>query len=279
MSKMNFIKDKSNIGRTLIFILIGAIFTINFGAPVYLWIRFGENLEIVNFWYFDIFYGYLACAYLFIAFCIWIEKEHLEIFHIDRVSLIVFIFSSNYFFRHQYNVPNEKLFLVIISFAGILAAIVLAKNWQRIPQTNFRWVIIGLLMTSIILIPANYIDYVANYTYSDTKFDLLQWTTTSIVYNLSFVSVLEEFLFRGFLWGYLRKMEWDERIIFFIQSILFWVMHISKIPSPLVLLVLLPTITLVYSMLAKYSRQVFPSMISHTVYNMFVSVAWRILKF
>jgi len=54
------------------------------------------------------------------------------------------------------------------------------------------------------------------------------WLTIFPIFmaQLCNAATLEEPLFRGFLWGYLRLQGWNEKWIWLFQALLFWVGHI-----------------------------------------------------
>ena len=88
-----------------------------------------------------------------------------------------------------------------------------------------------------------------------------------IIYNLSFGALIEETLFRGVLWGYLRGLNWKENKIIWTQGILFWMAHLNEISNPVTFFIAVPIGTIVFSLLARHSKQVLPSIIAHTVMN------------
>jgi membrane protease YdiL (CAAX protease family) len=237
-----------------------------------------NNHETVSLRYAQLKYTTLVFSYLFLAFCMLLEKENLENFHIDKASLLIFSCTAIPFFRPILNISGENYALVSIAASGVLIFFVLYQNWSKIPSPNFYWTLIGILITCIILIPANYINYLAYSSVGNAKFDILEKSIHDLIYNLSFVSVAEEMIFRGFLWGYLRLMGWSEKKAFVIQFVLFWAGHAFQITtSPLTFFISTPIISLVVSYLTYRSKQIFPSIISHTLYNTFIATFWRLI--
>ena len=84
-------------------------------------------------------------------------------------------------------------------------------------------------------------------------------------FTLSFISPFEEIITRGVFWGQLRKWNFDENKIFWLQAVLFWFLHGWQISTPISFFITLPIITLIFSLLVRNSKQLFPSIVSHTL--------------
>ena len=97
------------------------------------------------------------------------------------------------------------------------------------------------------------------------------------IYDLSYVAPIEEILFRGLLWGYLVRVGWKEDKVFWFQAVLFWISHISRIEYPVSFFITIPISTIVFSILVRYSKQLFPSIIAHTVLNTLVPIVLFLL--
>lgn len=95
-----------------------------------------------------------------------------------------------------------------------------------------------------------------------------------IIYELSFGVPVEEILFRGFLWGYFRRRGWEEGRVFWVQGILFWILHWDRLMTPLVFFLGIPVIVLAASGLTLRSKQVFPAILSHLITNAVTAILW-----
>ncbi|HXQ38715.1 MAG TPA: CPBP family intramembrane glutamic endopeptidase [Anaerolineales bacterium] len=218
-------------------------------------------------------YTYIAIIYLLIALLILLEKKNLHEFNLDRLSLIILVSSS--VFRRRLGVANEFIFLLLISVAGLAVFIIALLNWANIPRTNSRWVIIGLFVACISLLPISLIESFqlpTNPNNSPGPYGMFWDTIRRAIYDLSFTAPIEEILFRGFVWGYLRKLNWDIHKVFLAQGVLFWLSHIGRIGSSLTFFFSIPILTYISSELTKRSGQVSPSIISHLIINTMVSV-------
>ena len=153
---------------------------------------------------------------------------------------------------------------------GLSLLIVCAVNWKKIPQTNLRWAIIGLLSCALV-IPLAFIEshlvekYASSSILYQTKF--FSYATQNFLYTTSFVAPYEEIMVRGILWGQLRRWNIPDSRIIWIQGFLFWFLHFWQILTPVTFFLTIPALTLIVSLLVKYSRQLFPSFIAHTLIN------------
>jgi membrane protease YdiL (CAAX protease family) len=142
-----------------------------------------------------------------------------------------------------------------------------------VPRTNLIWSIKGAVAAILVLLPIAIIEslqqnnsmYVSPY---DMRYGSVLFAIRQFVYQFAFVSPFEEIIFRGYLWGYLRRFGWKENRILLVQAVLFWFVHLGYIKMyPITFFITIPIITIIFSLLTRYSKQVFPSMIAHTIIN------------
>ncbi len=87
-------------------------------------------------------------------------------------------------------------------------------------------------------------------------------------YQTGYAAVSEEPLFRGFLWGYLRKGGWSDGWICLFQAGLFMLGHIYYLNSlPISFWIIVPTGGLVLGWLAWRSRSIATSISAHATLN------------
>jgi membrane protease YdiL (CAAX protease family) len=222
-------------------------------------------------------YAYFIFMYLTISILICIEIRNLEDFHIEKFTLFIFIVSS--LWRRRLGIDGEIFFLVIIGLIGIFTAIIVFKHRSRISRTSLRWAVAGILVGAISFLPMKIID--------SLHFSLIQLPpgqrildmfplplaiVRQIIYFLSVGVAIEELLFRGFLWGYLHRLGWTEKRVFWVQAGLFWGMHLAQLITPLNFFLAVPIAILAYSVLTLRSKQVFPSLLSHLTINTLLSL-------
>ena len=99
---------------------------------------------------------------------------------------------------------------------------------------------------------------------------------TGFIAGLLTAGVYEEPLFRGFLWGRLRKASWEEKGVWLVQAGLFWVSHLYyAITEPYSFWISVPMAGLVLGLLAWRSRSIAWAMVAHAVANS----VWQIVVY
>lgn len=225
-----------------------------------------------NLFYKTVYYYFLITTYILVIVVLVIEKGNLEIFNFDRVSLIALALTG----VDPYNlkIPYEgryKVFCVALSSILLLCCVI---NWRKIPKTKLNWAMLGIL-SFIFVIPLAFAEsiQIAKYAESNELF-----AKTPVVFALSnfffyfkFIGPFEEVVFRGVLWGQLRKWDINENRIFWVQGCLFFFSHGLRLSEPITFFIALPIVTVIFSLLVRYSKQLFPSIVSHTLLDTFIS--------
>lgn len=86
--------------------------------------------------------------------------------------------------------------------------------------------------------------------------------------QLAFAASLEEPLFRGLLWGYLRDRDWPEKRVFAAVVALFWIAHFYYIAGvPISFWLVVPLCSIVFTCLAWRSRSIGTTMMAHALTN------------
>jgi membrane protease YdiL (CAAX protease family) len=251
---------KKHIIPVLLILLIVFIGYINYIYPINTTVQSGEPS------YGAFRYIVLIFSYILIIFTLLIEKENLEVFNIDNVTLLTLSLIGVVVVK--LHVPYEEYYRATCKLLGVIVAIYSLLNWKRLPKTKLSWVLLGMLSCAIAF-PLAFIQL--------TQIEKLDsnnlFTTKPIVYVLSnFFFALtfapfEELVIRGVLWGQLRKWNIGENNIIWLQGIIFWLLHGYQISTPISFFISLPIMTIVFSLLVKYSKQLFPSIVSHVLIN------------
>lgn len=210
---------------------------------------------------------------------VWLEIDHLGEFHLDYGTLLAVIVGG-FLFHGGFGVPGERFFITLawIISLGILVALV--RNRSKIPKTNMHWLAIGFLIACLFLIPTTFLESLQAQKWAGSipsSGNLLIIAIRNISFQLSFVSPLEEIIFRGFVWGYMRRMGWSENRAFWGQALLFWLSHITKIGTPITFFITIPIGIVFFSLLTRYSKQLAPSIVMHTIINAFLPISIYLL--
>lgn len=211
-----------------------------------------------------ILYANVILIYLYIAGLVWWKVENLSQFHLDQSSISAVIFFS--FFRTGLGIQNEEIYSWVILMVTLVILMGCVKNWHSIPKTRWSWVGISLLCV-ILVIPISVVESL-QYSAMKSAANPVMILIEKIFDNLSFVTLIEEIMFRGILWKYLRNLGFREDTAFWGQAIVFWLFHAWKIVgTPISFFITIPMTTLAVSFLVYKSKQVFPSIVLHTLLN------------
>jgi membrane protease YdiL (CAAX protease family) len=220
-------------------------------------------------------------TYLLTAILICWERERLEDFHIDGLALwliilfkplqtlILVLLSRN----HPLAFPNPLCFFIWGIAIGL--ALSLRSSKSILPQYNkssFRWFGIGALagMATAILLgyPLSLQIDKSRITQRPEVISVFFSSIPVFLYQIGYAAVSEEPLFRGFLWGYLRKLKWKEAWIWLFQAGLFSLAHIYYINKyPYSFWIVVPVGALVMGFMAWCSRSISTSMATHGALN------------
>ncbi|MBN2394131.1 MAG: CPBP family intramembrane metalloprotease [Anaerolineae bacterium] len=220
-------------------------------------------------------------TYFLTACLIWWERERLADFHIDTlaVSLIILfkpiqtlLLTLSEYAADPAAFPQWGGILIWMIAAALFVAMRLSRpRMARISRSSVRWfgggLLVGLLTAAILGYPMSF--QVDNVPASlPGVFPLTFMILRQVLYQLGYAAVTEEPLFRGFLWGYLRKAGWKNVWIWLFQTGLFMVAHIYYINQlPISFWIIVPISTLVLGALAWRSKTISASLGAHTMMN------------
>ncbi len=222
-------------------------------------------------------------TYLFTAGLIIWERKNLRAFHIDGLALWIIILFK----------PLET---VILAFWGFESSALALPNWPglaiwaialaltlvivragvgKIRAKSLSWFGLGIAVGAI---TAVFLGYAHSFQVLPGQFDprtelpaLFTFTLVRFPQQLGYAAVMEEPLFRGFLWGYLRHLGWKDFWIWLFQAGLFILGHIYYLNGLLLsFLVIAPAGGLVVGLLAWRSRSIAASMAAHATLNALV---------
>jgi len=172
---------------------------------------------------------------------------------VGQVIYVIATYALSYIFfltvpteeRHVYNLcrPNRKT-IVMVVFVALLATVLNIVVWHFWFGLAFEE--IGNIAVFMVISP----------------FVLIMMITVQFLLN----ALPEEFLFRGFFWGYSRKSKSSEVSILCIQTILFWGAHyyyFSK-PGPWIMVLLMG---LIFGAVAWKTKSLFLSALVHACVN------------
>jgi membrane protease YdiL (CAAX protease family) len=223
---------------------------------------------------------YQVITYLLIAYLIFLEKDNLRTFHIDRISIMIFLLFRTILFINWRSVGYLDFAILGIN---IITAIVLFTKLRNgvmrepILLRNIGWIIVGLFFGTIYF-GIQFFTVLFIFTGKPTIYlNFFQIQSIGLflfgfVRSLGNEAIDEEPIFRGFLWGYLRQIGLNEKWIWIIQGFLFWTAHSSQLLFGQISFWFGLPFGLLLGWLSWRSRSITSSMSAHAIFNTAVSV-------
>jgi len=137
---------------------------------------------------------------------------------------------------------------------------------------DLKWALLGgLAGLGVVLITSYPMSFSINQIDSRSRTSVISTLSNgfvAILYQIGYAAVSVEPVFRGFLWGILRKIGWRDVWIWLFQAGLFSLAYLYYInTSPLSFWFVIPFGALVMGWLVWRSRSIATSMIAHGVWN------------
>jgi membrane protease YdiL (CAAX protease family) len=224
---------------------------------------------------------YQVGTYFLIAFLIWWERQALADVHIDTLALVIILLikpvQTLILEYLRIDIPLAFPHPVGLSIWLIAIGLVIAM-WKsgyklvRIQARSWGWLGVGLLLGFLFSTLPNLGMFQTNAGFSGHDYTGLASLTSStgiaFIYQVGFAAISEETVFRGFLWGYLRRSGWQEIWVWLVQALLFMSAHLYfKDALPLNFWIVVPAAGLLLGLLAWRSRSLVAGMMAHAAYN------------
>ena len=197
---------------------------------------------------------FIIGTYLLAAVLIWWEREHLRDFWIDLAAGITFLL---------------QLFCFPIGIGLFRAMRRHQATFPSPPANIWRWALLGAVLAilcNIFVIAGLGIEPPGARGAQPAGFGYL---LPAIVLQITMAGVFEEPLFRGFLWGHLRRAHWKDGSIWLFQALLFTLGHVYYLQNeaigPWFIRIMLPA--LLIGFIAWRAKSIFASMVTHAFFN------------
>jgi membrane protease YdiL (CAAX protease family) len=218
---------------------------------------------------------YEVGTYLLTAVLIWSERDRLAENHVDRLALTILILGklvelllSGLRSPWGRYLAGDAYLLYLPVAAGLLVGLGLARTrLDRLGVRKWLWVVVAVVVGAF---TGAFCGWVARIGFGWRMSSSLAWDRVLILsaQQLLYAGIAEEPLFRGFLWGALRRKGWRDHRIWLAQAALFWLAHIYWLGrSPVSFWVIVPLGGLVFGLLAWRSRSIAVSMVAHGFVN------------
>ncbi len=216
------------------------------------------------------FVGLYLAFFIVIAMFIWNNRRNLTFYHLDKSSLFIFLVVGTIF--RAKGVDNFItlaleiiIFLCVVIFGiMLLCSKIKFETFSIVNKWNGLAVLSGILF-AIVKITVFKNTHMGSIS-EQSLFAYVSNFAMNVLAEMGATVIIEEAVFRGFLWGTLKNYKWQENKILFFQAFMFWSSHLDYWNS-LNMLVLLPIMSLLLGFLAKKSKSILPSIIVHAMYN------------
>lgn len=217
------------------------------------------------------FVGLFLAYYVIVAALIWNNRNNLISYHMDKIAIYLFLLFGTFFRVREFD-SYISLFLemTIILFVAIFWFMLTISKIKLRPIKGINmWNGIAILLGVGVAVLKLLIDQKTNVlSFQNSTFIVYAVTfLLNLVSAVGTAGIIEEPIYRGFLWGTLRNLKWQENRILVFQGILFWISHLSYLNKPIAFWVVLPIVSLLLGFLVKKSRSIIPSIIFHAIYN------------
>lgn len=208
---------------------------------------------------------FLTGTYLFTGILLCRNISNLHQYHISSIALTIFLVSP---ILSIISNPSDLSALVRIAMAAVFAAyfirnrkrIIAVKNDKKSIIFNTLIVFVSVLVTTILFA------YIRGFSGTENTYTL-GMLVNGLLFQLSFAAVMEEPLFRGFLWGGFRQLGLSDGLVCFLQAGLFWLGHIYYYNTGINFWVVIPIASIVLGLVVWKTKSITNSMVTHAFMN------------
>jgi membrane protease YdiL (CAAX protease family) len=200
-----------------------------------------------------VYFIFSVGTYLLTAILIWWEREHLSDFWIDLAAAITFLL---------------QIFCFPIGI-GLFAT--MRRHHARFPSplaNVWQWALVGAIFAivcNMFLVKLG-LEPSSSRGPQPASFSYL---LPAVFSQMTGAAVFEEPLFRGFLWGYLRRVQWKDGWIWLFQALFFTLGHVyylqTEAIAPWFIRIMLTS--LIIGFIAWRAKSIFASMVTHGMSN------------
>lgn len=225
------------------------------------------GMDYMHFLYLDAVSSYAMIVLSVVFF----SPNALELFR-DHFTLWIIVLSS--FLPIIFGGENTIIYKAIFVILGLILAAYTTVNRKNIKFPGLKSVLIGLIwsVSAVSILVLIYAILDQTYTKSFPP-NLLAIIFSSFIYQLSFVSVVEEAHFRGLIFSFMVMNGYKEDKAFIVQAFLFWIIHFGDaITKPVLFFVIIPLSTLFLTLIIKKYKMLYLSIMMHTFINVFTTI-------
>jgi len=206
--------------------------------------------------------SYTCGAYTLISISIWLNKDNLQSLNIDKPFIMIFIFTG-VLIALYYSPTVFAIIIILITIRMIQELRDGQLNFGTVAPNYSRVIFLfGIGLFTLILL------YVIRLFTKGVNGNGPGSLLLSM-YNASLPEVVvEEVIYRGMLWMFLRALNITDTRILYIQTFLFWFSHLYYFSIPFTFWFWLPLSSLWFGILVWRSKSITTSTTAHYLYNL-----------
>ena len=154
-------------------------------------------------------------TYMLTAFLIWWKRKSLLYFHIPRDALIIFV-GSPILYATLFDAGDRGYLPLIRMIVAVILGIAIYPTFKKLPKLELKQYLNGLIFTLIIAFALDYFipKVVGTLIFQQPLIERCYNSIGAFFYRFQFqiytAAILEEPLFRGFTWGFLKSLRIKE---------------------------------------------------------------------
>ena len=263
--------DKKDTSRNVGLLFIGFIILQFYIVPL---VGLAAGTDLNN--YTDYLYLYAIISYTMIVLCIVVlHNKGLHVFQ-DHFSLWIIVLAC--FLAAGLGKEDDLIYRSFLALLGLRLSIHVIANRTRIKTPPLKFIFVGLFWSISTVVAIASLLRLLNSSQEALSPNWLLHITNTLIFQVSFVTVIEEAYFRGLLFSLLVKNGYDESKALVIQALLFWGVHYMKIiTNPSVFLIAIPVLTLATTLIIRKYKMLYLAIMIHTFANVLGPVLVAIL--
>ena len=189
----------------------------------------------------------------------------LDQYNISTIALALFLASPIF---SMISNPSDLTAMARLAMAVACSVYFVCNRKRIVPVRGEKKAILWnwLLVLSSLIVTTILFAYLRGFHGTEGAFSV-SMLTNGLLFQLSLAAVMEEPLFRGFLWGGLRQLRLSDGLICVLQAGLFWLAHLYYYNTGINFWVVIPIGSIVLGLVAWKTKNITYSMVTHAGMN------------
>ncbi|GAA0121651.1 MAG: CPBP family intramembrane metalloprotease [Clostridium argentinense] len=216
-------------------------------------------------------------TYLLTSILIIYERKNLLHYNFTFFSMVLFttmpvigflatIFTKDFQRIQYYNLQYNFLDYISLIVAVFLLILLISRKFS-LQKKSLNQVIVELIIAIVLGVLLSFL--ITGFRSIDKlRYIKISQVLPVTLFQFNYAAISEEPLFRGFIWGYLRKFQWKELWILIFQSTIFMLGHIYYLGNyPIFVFIRTFIVAFIFGVIVWKFRSIANSMIAHSIVN------------